>query len=204
MQLDTSSVTFLLATCAYLGIRGHFKRKLAGATATVSRSSPADRALVGLVVAGQIVLPLLALFTPWLDGARYTPMTPVLAWAGALLMAAGVWLFWRSHADLGDNWSVTLEVRRDHVLVDSGVYRTIRHPMYASFFLMAIGQALLLHDWVAGPAALLAVTVLYVARKPHEEAMLVEQFGDAYRTYMDSTGGIVPRRRARGVAARGN
>ena len=29
-------------------------------------------------------------------------------------MAAGLWLFWRSHVDLGDNWSVTLEIDAKH------------------------------------------------------------------------------------------
>lgn len=107
-------------------------------------------------------------------------------------MAGGVWLFRRSHADLGRNWSVSLALQSDHQLVSSGVYRRIRHPMYAAFFLLAIGQCLLLPNGVAGPAALLAVTLLYVVRKPREEAMMRERFGEAYRQYQASTGGVMP------------
>jgi protein-S-isoprenylcysteine O-methyltransferase Ste14 len=193
MQFTTSSAAFLIATCAYLGIRTYFKRKVSDATGVVSKSSRGDMALVGLVVAGQIFLPLLALFSPLLDWAQYRSLTPALLWPGALLMVAGVWLFWRSHADLGDNWSVTLEVQEDHRLISNGVYRTIRHPMYASFFLMAVGQLLLLPNWIAGPSALAAVALLYFVRKPNEEAMLLEQFGEDYRRYMNSTGGILPK-----------
>jgi protein-S-isoprenylcysteine O-methyltransferase Ste14 len=193
MQLTAPSAAFLLGTFAYLGVRGYYKQKTSGGSAATSRSSGRDMTLVGLVVAGQIVLPLVAIFSPFLQWAQYTIGDSALAWCGSLVMASGIWLFWRSHADLGENWSVTLEVQKDHKLVSDGVYRKIRHPMYASFFLMAFGQLFLLQNWVAGPSALLAVTLLYVIRKPTEEAMLIEQFGEAYRKYMNSTGGILPK-----------
>ena len=141
MELTTSSAAFLVATAAYLSIRGYFKRKLPAGNKAVSKSSTGDMALVGLVVAGQLIMPLLAIATPLLDWADYQSPTTALAWAGALLMAAGVWLFWRSHADLGENWSVTLELQEGHKLVSSGVYKLIRHPMYAAFFVMAAGQS---------------------------------------------------------------
>ncbi len=193
MPFSTPSAVFLVATAAYLGVRGYYKRKAPRKTVVVGRSSGADMALVLLVGCGQILLPLLALFTPILDGAHYRSPTLFLDCLGALLMAAGLWLFWRSHADLGDNWSVTLEVLKDHRLVSDGVYRRIRHPMYASFLAMALGQWLLLPNWIAGPAALSAVACLYVIRRPHEEAMLLDTFGDEYRQYMNATGGIWPK-----------
>ena len=150
-------------------------------------------ALVGLVVVGQLLLPLLAIFSPLFDWAKYPDLSPALCWIGALLFVIGVWLFWRSHADLGENWSVTLELHKEHKLISSGVYRSIRHPMYASFFAMAFGQLLLLPNWIAGPSALLTVGLLYVVRKPNEESMMLEQFGEEYRRYMNSTGGIFPK-----------
>ena len=150
-------------------------------------------ALVGLVVVGQLLLPLLAIFSPLFDWAKYPDLSPTLCWIGALLFVIGVWLFWRSHADLGENWSVTLELQKEHKLISSGVYRSIRHPMYASFFAMAFGQLLLLPNWIAGPSALLTVGLLYVVRKPNEESMMLEQFGEEYRRYMNSTGGIFPK-----------
>jgi hypothetical protein len=32
-------------------------------------------------------------------------------------LVIGLWLFYRSHADLGTNWSITLEVREQHRLI---------------------------------------------------------------------------------------
>jgi protein-S-isoprenylcysteine O-methyltransferase Ste14 len=105
---------------------------------------------------------------------------------GALL------LFYRSHADLGRNWSISLELRSEHRLVSSGIYRFIRHPMYSSFFLMAIAQLMLLPNWFAGATGLVGVAMLYGFRVRQEERMMVERFGTEYRDYMARTARLIP------------
>ena len=191
MTLSLSSFIFMAFTAAYLTIRGVFVRRARRQQKT-DKGDLRDRLLIALVGIGQIVLPLLFVWTPALglaDRAQPSACLPL----GVVAMAAGLWLFWRSHVDLGDNWSVTLEIDAKHRLVTRGVYRLVRHPMYTSFFVSGIGQALLLANWVAGPAALVAVAVLVIVRLPNEEAMMIEAFGDEYRDYMRRTGGVVPR-----------
>jgi protein-S-isoprenylcysteine O-methyltransferase Ste14 len=139
-----------------------------------------------------MLLPVLYLATPWLAFADCT-LPPAAPWCGAALMVAGLWLFYRAHADLGRNWSVTLELRERHQLITSGVYRRIRHPMYASIFLFSIAQGLLLANWLAGWGALVTFAVLYLIRTPREERMMCEAFGDQYRAYMRHTGRLWPR-----------
>jgi len=112
-------------------------------------------------------------------------------------MLAALWLFWRSHADLGRNWSYTLEVRKGHELITRGVYRTIRHPMYASIWLWCLAQGLLLSNWLAGWYALAAFAAMYFIRVPREEAMMREIFGQEYLDYMQRTGRILPRLRTK-------
>ena len=86
-------------------------------------------------------MPLVFLFTSWLNKADYT--LPAFAiWVGTPLMVAALWLFWRAHADLGNCWSVTLELNHDHRLVTHGVYQFIRHPMYAALLFLAWGAFL--------------------------------------------------------------
>ena len=80
---------------------------------------------------------------------------PAVAWLGLLPLSGALWLFRRSHVDLGRNWSVTLKVREQHVLVKSGVYRLVRHPMYLSFLLLGLAQMLLLPNWLAGACGLI-------------------------------------------------
>ena len=111
---------------------------------------------------------------------------------GTLAGIAFLWLFRRSHKDLGKNWSVTLEVREGHQLVTGGVYAYVRHPMYASFLLWGITQALLIPNWIAGLAGLVAVLCLYAVRQSREEAMMRDTFGAEYDAYCARTKRLVP------------
>ena len=65
--------------------------------------------------------------------------------------------------------------------------------MYASHFLWAFAQPLLLWNWVAGFGLLITFIPLYVVRVPVEEKMLAGKFGAAYEQYMERTGRIIPR-----------
>jgi protein-S-isoprenylcysteine O-methyltransferase Ste14 len=162
------------------------------------RVSDAERGLLGLLSLGILFIPLIYCFTPWLRFADYRWPASAKARAGSIgaaLLAAALWLFWRSHHDLGANWSPSLEINDRQTLVTRGVYRTIRHPMYASQWLWNIAQTLLLHNWVAGFAGLAAFLPLYLVRTPREEQMMTEHFGDAYRAYSTRTGRVVPRLR---------
>lgn len=114
------------------------------------------------------------------------------AWIGAALFVAALWLFHRTHKDLGRNWSVTLEVRDRHTLVTNGVYSRVRHPMYSAFWLWALAQALLLPNWIAGPSGLLGFGTLFFMRVAREERLMSETFGEDYRRYMARTSRVVP------------
>ena len=162
----------------------------------VDRVSGLERSLLGLLLVGMFFVPVVYALTSWLDGADYRLSPGARAGAGGVgtaLLAAAIWLFWRSHADLGRNWSPSLQLREEHQLVTAGVYRSIRHPMYASQWLWSVAQPLLLQNWIAGWAGLLLFLPLYLSRVPHEEQMMLEQFGEAYRAYMSRTGRVVPR-----------
>lgn len=138
-------------------------------------------------------LPLIWVATPVLAFADY-PLRPLPLVAGTLCFTLGLWLFYRSHADLGTNWSITLELREKHQLITQGVYRRLRHPMYLALFLYAFGQALVLPNWVAGPSYVVAFTLLYALRVGPEERMMREAFGQDYEAYMARTRRLVPGR----------
>ena len=111
---------------------------------------------------------------------------------GVICLVIGLWLFYKSHADLGTNWSVTLEVRERHRLITQGVYRRIRHPMYSALVLYSVGQALVIPNWVAGPSTGVAFAILISLRIHAEEKMMSETFGDEYAEYEARTKRLVP------------
>ncbi len=76
-------------------------------------------------------------------------------------------------------------------LVTSGVFRYIRHPMYASLILLTTG-ALMKHPslWAAGFAAI-AVSLLYLTAEVEEEEN-IRYFGDEYSVYKKRTKRFIP------------
>lgn len=196
MHLELPHLLFLAGLLAYLAIRARYSVRTASVSKASSRADARDRILILAVVVGQVLLPLLCMLSPLLRFADYA-LPEACVGIGTGFTVFGLWLFWRSHADLGENWSVTLELGSDHHLITEGVYRHVRHPMYASFVALALGQAMLLDNWIAGWAAAVAVFALCAVRIPREERMMAEHFGDAYRCYQGRTGRLLPRVRLR-------
>lgn len=151
-----------------------------------------ERILLPGMFLAMMVLPLIAIATPLLDFAAYRLPAWVIV-PGAAVQIAYWWLIWRSHRDLGRNWSPGLETREDHSIVETGIYASIRHPMYAAIWLNALSQPLLIQNWLGGAFVLLAFAAMYVIRVPREEAMLTREFGEAYEAYMARTGRLWPR-----------
>src|SRR6266566_8005619 len=192
MSSRISNILFVIFFIAYMTIRGVFKRRISGQEKVLSRSEGLEKARLAITITGSLLVPALYIFTPWLSFADYR-LPRWAPWAGIPVMLAALWLFWRSHSDLGQNWSVTLELRQGHELIKQGVYRSIRHPMYASIWLWCLAQGLLLENWLAGWYALLAFALMYFVRMPREEQMMCESFGQEYRDYMRQTGRLFPR-----------
>lgn len=136
-------------------------------------------------------VPLVWVAAPVFAFADYS-LRPLSLLAGVVCLAVGLWLFARAHADLGTNWSITLEVREEHQLVTHGIYRTVRHPMYSALLLYSIGQALVIPNWIAGPSYGVAMALLFAFRLGPEERMMLEAFGKDYEAYLERTKRLVP------------
>jgi protein-S-isoprenylcysteine O-methyltransferase Ste14 len=184
-------IIYWLGLVAQIVIRAPFATSVRSSQKTERRVSRTEKTLLALLSFG-IVFPLIYSLTNWLDFANYR--LPVwMGWLGALLLACGLYLFARGHRDLRSNWSPSLEIYAGHTLVTSGIYRYIRHPMYASQWLMSFAQILLLQNWLAGPIALLIFIPFYLLRVREEEKMMLDTFGDEYREYMKNVGGVIPK-----------
>ena len=151
-----------------------------------------EQILLGLLSLGGFIVPLIYAATNWLDFANYT-LPAWAGWLGVLLTADALYIFWRAHADLGINWSPSLEIREKHELITRGIYGVIRHPMYASQWLLALASPLLLHNWIAGFLNLLVFIPFYLLRVKAEEQLMIDSFGTQYREYMKSTGRVLPK-----------
>ncbi len=191
MTLLLAKLIWFLGVSGWFAIRYRHQRR--------SRKTPKLRrfdrrremALLTISFSSMFIMPMIFVLTGWPTFADYR-FVPALAWLGTAVFALALWLFYRTHRELGRNWSVTLEIREKHALVTTGVYRRLRHPMYSAFWLWALAQALLLPNWIAGPAGLVGFGTLFFLRIGREEQLMAETFGDEYRRYAASTHRVIP------------
>jgi protein-S-isoprenylcysteine O-methyltransferase Ste14 len=143
------------------------------------RNSWLDRILLGFVFLGMQAIPVLYVFSPYMDFADLEidrPVSMVLGWTGAFIFVSAILMLWKTHADLGLNFSPKLQLRKEHSLVITGVYKKIHHPMYTAHFLWSTAQILLLQNWIAGWGFLVSLLPLYLLRIKEEEQMMQDEF----------------------------
>jgi protein-S-isoprenylcysteine O-methyltransferase Ste14 len=191
MTNTTCEIIWFAGLAVWYIVRYPFERRAKKVATTLSRFGRRESALLALAFAGLLIIPGIYALTGF-PRALDRPLIPAIAYAGVASLCAALWLFYRSHQDLGRNWSISLEIRKEHRLVTTGVYRLVRHPMYSSFFLLAFAQFLLLPNWFAGASGLVGVGLLYALRVRQEERMMLERFGADYRDCMARTKRLIP------------
>jgi protein-S-isoprenylcysteine O-methyltransferase Ste14 len=185
-------IVYWLAIVGQIVIRFPWQKVWRGSTKTVQRVSSTERLILSLLLIGGFVFPLIYSVTDWLSFADYR-LPDWAGWLGIVVIAFSLLLFAWGHRDLKKYWSPSLELMEGHKLITSGIYRTIRHPMYLSQLVLTFAQMLLLQNWIAGPIGLICFIPFYLVRKKEEEKMMIEKFGEEYKTYMEKTGGLVPK-----------
>ena len=122
-------------------------------------------------------------------------------WTREWLIAAGLVLFVTGGvfgiagvAALGRNRTPFPQPRADSELVQSGIYASVRHPLYTSVMLASVGWVLI---WQSAPALMpaLALIPFFHAKARREERWLREKF-PSYSGYEKHTPRFLPRLRS--------
>jgi protein-S-isoprenylcysteine O-methyltransferase Ste14 len=191
MYIWIAKATLILGIVAVVAIRAPFGRRSSQIKVIESKRGKLEIVLLSGMWLGSVIVPILWVATPLFSFADY-PLNAAQYAAGVVLFSLGLWLFYRSHTDLSTNWSVSLDIRENHELITSGVYRHLRHPMYSAILLQAVGLALLAPNWIVGSVYLCAFVLMFSLRVGPEEQMLQQQFGGRYETYMRNSHRLIP------------
>jgi protein-S-isoprenylcysteine O-methyltransferase Ste14 len=184
-------ITWVALTVGWFILRYPFERRARRARVSVDQMKLADRIRLTVSATGLGVVPLIYVVAGEPAFASYQPSAVLLA-LGAVVAAGALVMFRLTHKALGKMWSVSLQLKQDHKLITSGLYRRLRHPMYTAFWLMALAQALLLPNWIAGAAGLVGFGFLFFSRVGLEERLMEQAFGDQYRDYKTRTKRVIP------------
>jgi protein-S-isoprenylcysteine O-methyltransferase Ste14 len=169
---------------------GFFSRAriAAGPRAEVPRAAPGASLLIGFHTLA-VGLMYLALGLGLSGGGAAMLFAPKpLVGAAIVLSATGLaaWalLWFRS-------WRMSARLDRGHELATGGPFALIRHPIYTSVNLVALGTFLWVPSWPV-LAAVILVVIGSDLRARAEERLLVEAFGDQYRVFMHGRRRFLP------------
>lgn len=129
--------------------------------------------------------------TLFLDILPITREPLQLQMAGTAIYTIGLLTAITARWQLGTNWSdiEAAEVKSKQQVVETGIYRYIRHPIYAGDLLLLAGLELALNSWLVLGVAALAPVVLRQALI--EERLLVRSL-PGYSEYCTRTSRFVP------------
>ncbi len=194
MNIDlemAAKIVWVIFIVAWGVIRWRPNRKSRKVEKSATSRSVTERFSMVISSLGLGYIPAVWVFTDWFDRFDYAP-SPYLFVLGSATLLASLYLFRLTHKTLGAMWSHSLDLREDHKLVTTGIYESVRHPMYSAFWVWALGAAFLLPNWVAGFSGLIGFGTLFFLRVGQEEAMMRQEFGEAYETYSARTKRIIP------------
>ena len=117
--------------------------------------------------------------------------TPVdiqlLQYAGWIILAVGLVLIFLPRFVFRSKGKVKKENdwTKTSVLVDTGIYSVVRHPLYMGWLLMYVAIILFSQHWLFVIIGIPGMACVYLISR-QEDQRLVKKFGDDYKRYMQS------------------
>jgi len=91
---------------------------------------------------------------------------------------------------LGPNLTPMPKPKRNGELIQTGIYKLVRHPIYFGVILLSFGWAATLQSWYTLAVAI-ALLIFFDIKSCKEEEWLLEKFPD-YKTYQQRTKKLIP------------
>ena len=118
---------------------------------------------------------------------------PFLGYLGCVFLAFGVTMRLIAVATLKQQFTTKVSIIERHKIVETGIYKIIRHPAYLGYLASLLGIGLVLGNWIC-LKALVMLPLLGILYRIHvEERVLVSYFGSAYQEYANRTKRLLPR-----------
>jgi len=112
--------------------------------------------------------------------------------AGVVMALTGLVIRIQSIATLKQYFTYSVAKAANHKLIETGLYKVIRHPGYLGQLLIFAGISTALSNWLAVLLMMIPVTIGYLYRIRVEESFMIEQIGESYLDYQDRTKRLIP------------
>ena len=131
-------------------------------------------------------------YFPW--AFLYLPVllqSDIWKMAGLLTCAAGLIFSLTARIYLGENWSGTITIKKDHQLIQTGPYGITRNPIYTGFLTAFAGCAITLGQ-LRGWLGMIFLFMAMLIKIKKEEAFMEEAFGNTFTAYKSKVKKLIP------------
>jgi protein-S-isoprenylcysteine O-methyltransferase Ste14 len=135
----------------------------------------------------------LAIASQWVPSAGMRISELLRQASSLILLLGGLALRWMAILTLGRHFTVQVVIRRDHELVERGLYRVLRHPSYAGLLIAFLGLGIHFANWLSLAALMLPIGAAVLYRIGTEEKALRQAFGASWESYRSRTKRLIPR-----------
>jgi protein-S-isoprenylcysteine O-methyltransferase Ste14 len=111
---------------------------------------------------------------------------------GSLLVFIGLIIRVTSILKLRHQFTYTVTKIENHQLIQTGLYKVIRHPGYLGQLIIFLGTAVCLSNWLSILLMIIPVLSGYLNRINVEERFMAEQMGQKYLDYRKRTKKLIP------------
>jgi protein-S-isoprenylcysteine O-methyltransferase len=110
---------------------------------------------------------------------------------GVVLTAIGLIIRIQSIAALKQYFTYSVAQTENHKLIETGLYKIIRHPGYLGQLMIFAGISISLSNWLSVLLMMIPITIGYSYRIKVEESFMLEQMGESYLSYQKRTKRII-------------
>ncbi len=111
---------------------------------------------------------------------------------GAIFSMTGLIIRINSILTLKKQFTYTVTKIENHQLIETGLYKIIRHPGYLGQLIIFLGISTSLSNWLSILSMIISVSIGYIYRIKTEEKFMIEQMGDRYIDYQKRTKRLIP------------
>ena len=111
---------------------------------------------------------------------------------GSLLALTGLIIRVTSIMKLKQQFTYSVTKIENHELIETGLYKIIRHPGYLGQLIIFLGISVCLSNWLSILLMIIPVLSGYLNRINVEERFMIEQMGEKYLDYRKRTKRLIP------------
>ena len=112
---------------------------------------------------------------------------------GSILALIGLIIRVTSILTLKQQFTYTVTKIENHELIETGLYKIIRHPGYLGQLIIFLGISTCLSNWISVLLMIIPVSLGYLNRINIEEEFMVAQMGQKYLDYQKRTKRLIPK-----------